>query len=128
MPRLTAVILAAGQGTRMRSATPKMLHDLCGWPLVRWPVEAAKAGGADSVVVVGGPDRALEGRLPDGVELAVQAEPRGTGDAVLAAADHIKEGTVVVLNGDVPLITPEAIEQLAQAHEGRGAAATMVTM
>ncbi len=128
MPRLTAVILAAGQGTRMRSKTPKMLHDLCGWPIVRWPVEAAKAAGADRVVVVGGPDRALEGRLPDGVELAVQEEARGTGDAVKAAAAHLGEGTVVVLNGDVPLITPEVIAELASAHAERDAAATMVTM
>jgi bifunctional UDP-N-acetylglucosamine pyrophosphorylase/glucosamine-1-phosphate N-acetyltransferase len=79
MPRLTAVIMAAGQGTRMRSKTPKVLHDLCGWPLVRWPVEAARAAGAERVVVVGGPDGALEGHLPEGVELAVQHEARGTG-------------------------------------------------
>ena len=128
MPRLTAVILAAGQGTRMRSKTPKMLHDLCGWPIVRWPVEAARAAGADAVVVVGGPDGALQGRLPEGVELAVQHEPRGTGDAVKAAAAHIGEGTVVVLNGDVPLITDTVIAELASAHAERGAAATMVTM
>ena len=128
MPRLTAVILAAGQGTRMRSKTPKMLHDLCGWPVVRWPVEAAKAAGADAVVVVGGPDRALEVRLADGDELAVQEVARGTGDAVKAAAAHIGEGTVVILNGDVPLITPEVIADLAKAHAERGAAATMVTM
>jgi bifunctional UDP-N-acetylglucosamine pyrophosphorylase/glucosamine-1-phosphate N-acetyltransferase len=128
MPRLTAVILAAGQGTRMRSKTPKMLHDLCGWPIVRWPVEAAREGGADRVVVVGGPDRALEGRLPDGVELAVQEEARGTGDAVKAARELIGEGTVVILNGDVPLIPGEQIAALARAHEERSAAATMVTM
>ena len=128
MPRLTAVILAAGQGTRMRSKTPKMLHDLCGWPIVRWPVEAAKAAGADAVVVVGGPDRALEGKLPEGVELAVQEVPRGTGDAVKAAARHLHDGTVVVLNGDVPLITEQVIADLARAHAERGAAATMVTM
>lgn len=112
----------------MRSKTPKMLHDLCGWPIVRWPVEAAKAAGADSVVVVGGPDRALEGRLPEDVELAVQETPRGTGDAVKAAGEHLGEGTVVVLNGDVPLITQEVIAELASAHDRRGAAATMVTM
>ena len=128
MPRLTAVILAAGQGTRMRSKTPKVLHDLCGWPLVRWPVEAARAAGADAVVVVGGPDRVLAGRLPEGVELAVQEVARGTGDAVKAAGAHIAEGTVVVLNGDVPLITADVIGALARAHEERGAAATMVTM
>jgi bifunctional UDP-N-acetylglucosamine pyrophosphorylase / glucosamine-1-phosphate N-acetyltransferase len=70
------VILAAGHGTRMKSRTPKVLHDLCGKPLVRWPVDAALAAGASKVVVVGGPDRAIEPCLPDGALLAVQDEPR----------------------------------------------------
>ena len=129
MPRLTAVIMAAGQGTRMRSTTPKVLHDLCGWPLVRWPVEAAREAGAERIVVVGGPDRALEGHLPENVDLAVQEQARGTGDAVLAAAGLIAAGdTVVVLSGDVPLITAEAIRALAQAHAEAGVQATMATM
>jgi len=124
----TVVILAAGQGTRMRSATPKVLHGICGRPMVLWPVRAALDAGAAKVVVVGGPDRALEGRLPAGVELAVQAEPRGTGDAVRAATAHLGDGPVIVLAGDVPLITADAISALAQAHEASGAAATMATM
>ena len=123
------VILAAGQGTRMKSQVPKALHDLCGKPLVRWPVDAALAAGASKVVVVGGPDRAIEPLLPDGATLAVQEQPRGTGDAVLAAAGEIAPtDSVVVINGDVPLITAEAIEALAQAHAADGAAATMATM
>src|SRR3954449_4509349 len=89
MPRLVAVIMAAGQGTRMRSKTPKVLHDLCGRPLVWWPVEAARGAGAETVVVVGGPDRAVEGHLPQGVVVAVQEEARGTGDAVRSAGEHI---------------------------------------
>jgi bifunctional UDP-N-acetylglucosamine pyrophosphorylase / glucosamine-1-phosphate N-acetyltransferase len=126
---LTAVVLAAGQGTRMRSKTPKVLHDLCGRPLVRWPVEAALAAGAAKVVVVGGPDRALEGHLPDGVEIAVQPEAKGTGHAVLCAAEHLgADDTVVVLYGDVPLITAEAIARLAETHAAEGAGATIVTM
>jgi bifunctional UDP-N-acetylglucosamine pyrophosphorylase/glucosamine-1-phosphate N-acetyltransferase len=123
------VILAAGQGTRMRSRVPKMLHDLCGKPLVRWPVDAALAAGASTVVVVGGPDRALDGLLPDGAVLAVQDHPGGTGHAVLAAADQIgADDAVVVLNGDVPLITAAAIDALVAAHAADGAAATMATM
>jgi bifunctional UDP-N-acetylglucosamine pyrophosphorylase/glucosamine-1-phosphate N-acetyltransferase len=123
------VILAAGQGTRMRSRVPKMLHDLCGKPLVRWPVDAALAAGASKVVVVGGPDRALDGHLPDGAVLAVQDHPGGTGHAVLAAADEIgADDAVIVLNGDVPLITAAAIDALATAHAEDGAAATMATM
>src|SRR4051794_6107091 len=124
----TVVILAAGQGTRMRSAVPKVLHDLCGWPMVQWPVEAARAAGAAKVVVVGGADRALEGGLPEGVDFAVQAEPLGTGDAVKAAADHFgKADTVIVLSGDVPLVTADLISQLAETHESGGAAATVTT-
>ncbi len=64
MPTLTAVILAAGQGTRMRSELPKMLHPLCGRPLVWWPIAAALEAGADRVVVVDSPAHALDGRLP----------------------------------------------------------------
>ena len=76
-----------------------------------------------------GRGRRLAGELPDGVEVAIQEEPNGTGDAVRSAADHIGEGdTVLVLYGDVPLITAEAITALAQAHEESGAAATMATM
>ena len=125
----TVVILAAGQGTRMKSAIPKVLHDLCGWPLVRWPVEAARAAGAARVVVVGGPDRALGPVLPASVELAVQAQPRGTGDAVLSAAPYVDpDAPVIVVAGDVPLISAEAIRGLADAHAAAGAAATMLTM
>jgi bifunctional UDP-N-acetylglucosamine pyrophosphorylase/glucosamine-1-phosphate N-acetyltransferase len=126
---LTAVVLAAGQGTRMRSKTPKVLHDLCGRPLVRWPVEAALGAGAEKVVVVGGPDRALEGHLPEQAVLAVQPEAKGTGHAVQCAAEHIgPEDTVVVLYGDVPLITAATIEELARTHESEGAGATIITM
>jgi bifunctional UDP-N-acetylglucosamine pyrophosphorylase / glucosamine-1-phosphate N-acetyltransferase len=125
------VILAAGQGTRMRSATPKLLHPLCGRPVIAWPIAAARAAGAQKVVVVGGPDRALEAAIPQGedVVLAVQQEPRGTADAVQSAANHIERDTpVIVICGDVPLMTGEALRELAQAHADHRAAATMLTM
>jgi bifunctional UDP-N-acetylglucosamine pyrophosphorylase/glucosamine-1-phosphate N-acetyltransferase len=123
------VILAAGEGTRMRSALPKVLHPLCGRPMIAWPVEAAQAAGAGRVVVVDNPKRRLGAALPAGVEVAVQAAPRGTGDAVAAAAGLLGDrDTVVVLNGDVPLVTAEAIRALIDAHERAGAAATMATM
>ena len=123
------LILAAGEGTRMQSDTPKVLHPICGRPIIGWPVRAAQEAGAGRIVVVDGPRRRLEGKLPDGVEIAVQEEPNGTGDAVRSAAGHIGAGdTVLVLYGDVPLITAEAITALAQAHEESGAAATMATM
>src|SRR5438477_7627212 len=88
----TVLILAAGQGTRMRSNTPKALHELCGRPMVLWPVQAALQAGAGRVVVVDSPDRALQPVLPEEVELAVQPRPDGTGGAVVAALAHLRAG------------------------------------
>jgi bifunctional UDP-N-acetylglucosamine pyrophosphorylase/glucosamine-1-phosphate N-acetyltransferase len=122
----------------MRSRIPKVLHELCGIPMVLWPVRAALAAGAGQVVVVDSPERALAGVLPEGVQLAVQPRPNGTGGAVVAAVDQLdgggrggtgtaEKGTVVVLSGDVPLVSPETIAELVQAHEASGAAATMAS-
>jgi bifunctional UDP-N-acetylglucosamine pyrophosphorylase/glucosamine-1-phosphate N-acetyltransferase len=124
----TVVILAAGQGTRMRSRLPKVLHDICGRPMIAWPVSAALDAGATKVVVVDGPQRALDGWLPDGVELVVQPEPNGTGGAVLAAVDHFDDGPVIVLNGDAPLVTGHALLGLLAAHAAQGAQATLASM
>src|SRR6478609_5996939 len=125
----TVVIIAAGEGTRMRSALPKVLHPLCGRPLILWPVAAARAAAAGKIVVVDNSKRRLEDRLPEDVEVAIQEEPKGTGDAVAAAREHIDpDETVVVINGDVPLITAEALEALVTAHEEGGAAGTAATM
>jgi bifunctional UDP-N-acetylglucosamine pyrophosphorylase / glucosamine-1-phosphate N-acetyltransferase len=113
----------------MRSSLPKVLHPLCGRPIIAWPVAAARDAGAGRVIVVDNPKRQLATHLPDGVEVAVQQEPRGTGDAVAAAASLIDPAaTVVVVNGDVPLITADALRALIEAHEAAGAAATMATM
>ncbi len=131
MASLTAVILAAGQGTRMCSDVAKMLHPLCGRPLVGWPIAAALEAGADRVVVVDSPSGTLEGQLPPGetVTRVVQPAPNGTGGALQAAAAQIDpEGVVIVLPGDVPLITGAAIVALVAAHNGSSAAATMATM
>ena len=121
------VILAAGEGTRMRSATPKLLHTVCGRQMIAWPVQAARRAGADPVVVVDSAQRRLEGAL-EGVEFAIQHEPRGTADAVKAARQFLpRNGTVIVMNGDHPLITDATIAGLAGAHAGSGAAATVAT-
>lgn len=122
------VILAAGQGTRMRSRTPKVLHDLCGQPMIAWPVAAAREAGAERIVVVDGPQRPLEQALGEEVEIAVQPEPNGTGGAVAAAAQGISpDRAVVVLSGDVPLVSAGAIRELVGAHAALGAAATVAT-
>jgi bifunctional UDP-N-acetylglucosamine pyrophosphorylase/glucosamine-1-phosphate N-acetyltransferase len=127
----------------MRSASPKVLHELCGRPLVLWPVRAALEAGAGKVVVVDSPERALEHVLPEGVALAVQDRPNGTGGAVVAgiagvespspiARDTLQSGldpeaVLVVLSGDVPLFGAEAIRELIGVHREGDAAATMVT-
>jgi bifunctional UDP-N-acetylglucosamine pyrophosphorylase/glucosamine-1-phosphate N-acetyltransferase len=125
---VVAVILAAGQGTRMRSETPKLLHTLCGRPMIEWPVMAASDAGAETVVVVDSPARPLASLLDGQVTMAVQERALGTADAVKAAAAHIKpESTVIVINGDVPLITAETLRGLAEAHARSGSAGTVAT-
>jgi bifunctional UDP-N-acetylglucosamine pyrophosphorylase/glucosamine-1-phosphate N-acetyltransferase len=127
MPAPTVVILAAGEGTRMRSSLPKVLHPICGRRMILWPLLAARAAGAERVVVVDNPKRMLREYLPDDIEVAIQEQPRGTGDAVAAAAGAIDPGApVLVINGDMPLITGEAIAGLIAAHEDAGA--TIATM
>jgi bifunctional UDP-N-acetylglucosamine pyrophosphorylase/glucosamine-1-phosphate N-acetyltransferase len=124
----TVVVLAAGQGTRMRSNVPKVLHEICGRPMGLWPVLAALEAGAGKVVVVDSPARPLAEVLPAGVELVVQPISNGTGGAVAAAAEAIDPvAPVVVLSGDVPLVSAAAIAELVEAHLAGGAAATMAS-
>jgi bifunctional UDP-N-acetylglucosamine pyrophosphorylase/glucosamine-1-phosphate N-acetyltransferase len=111
----------------MRSQIPKLLHPLCGRAMVGWPVAAARAAGASKIIVVDAPACPLKDELADDVVVAIQERPLGTGDAVRAAADHFSAGTVVVLNGDVPLLTPKTIAALASAHTASGAGATVAT-
>jgi bifunctional UDP-N-acetylglucosamine pyrophosphorylase / glucosamine-1-phosphate N-acetyltransferase len=126
MPAPTVVILAAGEGTRMRSALPKVLHPICGRPMILWPLLAARAAGAERVIVVDNPKRMLREHLPGDVEVAIQQEPRGTGDAVAAAAPLLdSDAPVLVVNGDMALITGEAVAAQIAAHEAAGAALTL---
>ena len=123
---LAAVVLAGGLGTRMKSALPKHLHPLLGRRMVDWVIRAAHDAGVGRVVVVASPDTAA---LFDGVEVAVQLTPLGTGDAVRsarAALDGV-QGDVVVLNGDVPALTPELVRTLVEAHRAAGAAGTVLS-
>jgi len=121
----TVVILAAGRGTRMRSRTPKLAHELCGRPLLAWPLEAARTAGAGRIVVVVGPDGPPVADLGADVELAVQQAALGTADAVAAAAGQLaRDATVIVLAGDVPLVDASLLADLVAAHR---APATVVT-
>lgn len=113
----------------MRSSTPKMLHPVCGRPLVAWPVIAAREAGAGRVAAIVSPGRDLSAGLPEGVETVEQPQADGTGGAIRAARDLIAGAeTVLVLSGDVPLISSATIAALLAAHESSEAAATMLTI
>ena len=90
----TVLIMAAGQGTRMRSDVPKVLHAICGKPMVEWVIDAAREAGASRVVCVVRPGDGVAEGLPEGVEVAEQHEGEGTGAAVLAARDAVERGAV----------------------------------
>jgi bifunctional UDP-N-acetylglucosamine pyrophosphorylase/glucosamine-1-phosphate N-acetyltransferase len=125
----TVLIMAAGEGTRMRSSRPKVLHPVCGRPMVAWPVIAAREAGAGRVCVIVSPERDLAPGLPEGTEIVVQPEPNGTGGAVSAALDLVRQSdTVVVLNGDHPLVSAEVIRELLDAHRRADAAATVMSV
>jgi bifunctional UDP-N-acetylglucosamine pyrophosphorylase/glucosamine-1-phosphate N-acetyltransferase len=124
----TALIMAAGQGTRMKSSLPKVLHPVCGRPMLLWPVIAARAAGISRVAVIVSPGSDFGDTLPDGVETVVQQQSDGTGGAVRAALEVVEESEqVLVLSGDVPLVSTEVISSLLEDHHGTGAAATVMT-
>jgi bifunctional UDP-N-acetylglucosamine pyrophosphorylase / glucosamine-1-phosphate N-acetyltransferase len=121
--------MAAGEGTRMRSSTPKMLHPVCGRPMVAWPILAAREAGAGRVAAIVSPGRDLSPGLPQDVETVEQPQPDGTGGAIRAALPLIEESeTVLVLSGDHPLLSVETIRGLLEAHAASTAAATMLTI
>ncbi|WP_203786166.1 bifunctional UDP-N-acetylglucosamine diphosphorylase/glucosamine-1-phosphate N-acetyltransferase GlmU [Paractinoplanes rishiriensis] len=131
-PRRTVVVLAAGEGKRMKSATPKVLQPLLGRTLLGHVLVAAGAAEAErTVVVVGHKAEQVEAHLSEVAPAAVpvlQAQQNGTGHAVRIALEAVPDaaGTVVVLNGDVPLLRAETLAGLIEAHESGGRAATVL--
>ena len=121
MANLTAVILAAGKGTRMKSKLPKVLHKVGG--------QAEAAGCRDNVVVIGHGAELVRELVGDRARIALQAEQLGTGHAVLQAADTLKDftGTVMILCGDTPLLEAEELEKFYAEHVKSGAAATVMS-
>ncbi|MCL1799434.1 MAG: bifunctional UDP-N-acetylglucosamine diphosphorylase/glucosamine-1-phosphate N-acetyltransferase GlmU [Eggerthellaceae bacterium] len=127
----SAIILAAGMGTRMNSKKPKVAHELLGKPLVRWVVDAARAAGVDEVVTVLGHGREQVIPLVEGdTAIVFQEQLRGTADAVLACKEAFAgfDGPVLVLSGDCPLITPRTIGELVEEQTHSKAAAVVLTM
>jgi len=125
---LTAVILAAGHGTRMRSRTPKVLHMLCGRPMIDWVIEAVTEAGADSVKVVANPHHAeLAAHLAEKkIDVVYQRDPRGTAHA-LQQVEGLR-GDVLVVNGDSPLITAATVKRVVDSHRQARRPATLATV
>jgi bifunctional UDP-N-acetylglucosamine pyrophosphorylase/glucosamine-1-phosphate N-acetyltransferase len=121
-----AVVLAGGLGTRMKSDTPKHFHRVLGRRMVDWVVEAARAVDADPLVVVTSPQGVAQF---DGIQTAVQAEPRGTGDALASARQELDgvAGDLFVLSGDAPVISPRLLSELLETHRREGASATILS-
>ena len=121
--------MAAGLGTRMRSATPKHLHGLLGRRMIDWVLETARTVGPDPLVVVSSPDSAGQLAGLEDVAIAVQERPLGTGAAVESARSALGgfTGDVLVLSGDTPLLTPELLSDLLAEHRRREAAVTVLS-
>ncbi|MCX8006856.1 MAG: bifunctional UDP-N-acetylglucosamine diphosphorylase/glucosamine-1-phosphate N-acetyltransferase GlmU [Coriobacteriia bacterium] len=125
----SALILAAGEGTRMRSRLPKVMHEILGVPMVRYVVEAARAAGCDPVVVVTGHGaEVVEAALPD-VATVRQEVQLGTGHAVQCAQQAFEgfDGSLLVLSGDSPLISADTLRALVEEREAAGASAAVLT-
>ncbi|MBM7614777.1 bifunctional UDP-N-acetylglucosamine diphosphorylase/glucosamine-1-phosphate N-acetyltransferase GlmU [Alkaliphilus hydrothermalis] len=127
--KLKAIILAAGEGKRMKSSLPKVLHKVCGQSMLEHVVESAEASKVEEcIVVVGHGAEEVKKSLPEHVKTVLQAEQLGTGHAVMMAYDHIDEdGLVLVLCGDGPLITDETLNQLMEYHTSGNFSATVLT-
>ncbi len=132
MDSVAAIILAAGKGTRMKSGLVKVMHQLAGAPLITYPVGAARQAGASRIVIVVGHQAETVQSLFSGQEeiaFAVQAEQNGTGHAVACAAPLLRDfrGKVLILCGDVPLISDQTLDSMVKRHALHGATVTVLT-
>ncbi|NLY75738.1 MAG: bifunctional UDP-N-acetylglucosamine diphosphorylase/glucosamine-1-phosphate N-acetyltransferase GlmU [Firmicutes bacterium] len=130
MANLNAVILAAGQGTRMKSAYPKVIHKILGQPMLKYVIDSAgKAGAASIIVVVGFKGEQVIQCLNEDLHYVWQREQLGTGHAVLTAEPVLSglDGDLLVLYGDTPLLEPDTIKALVAAKRSRGAVAAVLT-
>jgi bifunctional UDP-N-acetylglucosamine pyrophosphorylase/glucosamine-1-phosphate N-acetyltransferase len=129
--RRVALVLAAGEGTRMRSEQAKVMHPVCGRPMLSWVldalVEVERAGDIDRILVVvgkGAPE--VEEEVGDRAACVLQEERKGTGHAVMTASSHIDADEVLVVTGDSPLITPRTISGLCELHGAEKPAVTIL--
>lgn len=131
MEHWAGVVMAAGEGRRMVSRTPKPLHRVCGKEMIRYPVELLRALGVERILVVVSPSTATPIRetLGDDVQYVVQPEPYGTGDAAARAVEVLPEGisNLVLLGSDSPLIQPESVSRLVETHRTGNNVMTLLT-
>ena len=132
MKNVAAVILAAGKGTRMKSKLVKVLHPAAGRPMIAWPVDAARAAGAETIVLVVGHQADAVRSFFSGdqdIRSTLQEEQLGTGHAVASAREALAgfDGTVLILCGDTPLLRPETLSRLVDLHSSNKAAVTVLT-
>lgn len=129
MSSQAAVVLAAGKGTRMNSRVPKVLHRVCGVPMVKLVVKTVQAAGLDPTVVVVSSDSSdVKDALGDDVEYAEQPRQLGTRDALLHAREKLRgAGDFILTHGDVPLIRPETVSSLLHLHQSTDAVVTILT-
>jgi bifunctional UDP-N-acetylglucosamine pyrophosphorylase/glucosamine-1-phosphate N-acetyltransferase len=130
-PRVAIAIMAAGKGTRLKSKHPKVLHEVGGKPILAHVIAtAAKVAPAKDIFVIIGheADRVRAAVAASGVQFVVQAEQRGTGDALMVAQEALAPyDQVIVLSGDAPLITPDTIQKLSAFHAGQKATMTLLS-
>jgi bifunctional UDP-N-acetylglucosamine pyrophosphorylase/glucosamine-1-phosphate N-acetyltransferase len=130
MSILHAIILAAGEGSRMRSDLPKVLHTICGRPMIGYALDlAAMAGVKQPLVVLGHGAEAVKPALPKEVKVVLQAKPLGTGDAVLAARRALgaATGDTLILYADTPLLRRTTVQRLIETHVKGKATCTLLT-
>ncbi|MBQ9572942.1 MAG: NTP transferase domain-containing protein [Acidaminococcaceae bacterium] len=130
MTKLTAIILAAGKGTRMESSLPKVLHKVCGCSMLEHVLNAAEAAGCrDNVVVLGHGAELVREIIEDSARIVLQKKQLGTGHAALQAADILNTftGTVMILCGDTPLLEAAELRKFYEEHIQSGATATIMT-
>lgn len=129
--KLASIVLAAGKGTRMKSRHPKVLHQVCGKPMIHYAVLVAKLNGAEkTVLVVGHGAEEVQKYLGDRVDFALQNEQLGTGHAVQCALPSIPDefDTILVTYGDMPLLTAETLQKLVQTQANNAGPLSLVTM
>ncbi|WP_397571459.1 bifunctional N-acetylglucosamine-1-phosphate uridyltransferase/glucosamine-1-phosphate acetyltransferase [Schlesneria sp. T3-172] len=127
-----AIVLAAGKSTRMKSALPKVLHNVCGRPMIEYVLDAARSAGVTRIVaIVGHEAEKVRGALSyhSDVEFALQSEQKGTGHAVMMCREQLRshDGPVLVLAGDTPLLKKESLAQLLEIQQAQQAACVIGT-